>query len=181
MGSNYKIRDNEGLYFITITTVGWVDVFIRREYKDCIIDSLKYCIEQKGLQVHAYVIMTSHIHSIISAKEGAKLVAIIRDFKKFTSKEILRLIKEIPESRREWMLNKFAFEANRTKRGQDYIFWQEGYHAKQIETNTFLDEKLNYIHQNPVEVGIVNEAENYVYSSAIDYTGGKGLLDIEYL
>jgi len=135
MANRYKIRDNLGLYFVTFTIIGWVDLFIRRDYKDCLIDALNYCVKEKGLSVHAYVIMTSHIHLIVSSKEDCDLVATIRDLKRFTSKKLIQLIKEIPESRREWMLNKFSYEANRTKRGADYILWKEGYHANPLGRN----------------------------------------------
>ena len=181
MGSRYKIRDLEGLYFVTFTVVGWVDLFIRNEYRNCITDSFTYCQQHKGLNVHAYVIMTSHIHAIISAQVGHNLVGIVRDMKKFTSKKLVALIKEIPESRREWLLAKFSHKAKRTSRGQDYLLWQEGYHAKQIETNEFLDQKLEYIHLNPVVAGFVSNPEDYVYSSARDYAGEKGVIPVDLL
>ncbi len=114
MGNRYKIRDQTGIYFITSTVSAWMDLFIRREYKDCLLDSFRYCVENKGLNLHAYVIMSSHFHAIVSAKENHNLSNIIRDLKKFTAKELIRLIKEIPESRRVWLLNRFAFEANKT-------------------------------------------------------------------
>lgn len=181
MANRYKIRDESGLYFVTFTVIGWVDLFVRNAYRDCIIDSLKYCQKEKGLIVHAFVIMTSHVHLIVSSKEGFDLVATIRDFKKFTSKKLIALIKEIPESRREWILNKFAYEAQRIKRGSQYILWKEGYHAKQLETNAFIDEKLNYLHQNPVEGGFVSQADDYVYSSARNYGGELGVMEVELL
>ncbi|MDW3209199.1 MAG: transposase [Reichenbachiella sp.] len=181
MANRYKIRDNAGLYFVTFTIVGWVDLFVRRDYKDCLIDSLNYCVKEKVLRVHAYVLMTSHLHMIVSSAQGHDLVSTIRDFKKFTSKSLIRLIKAIPESRREWMLNKFSYEANRTQRGSDYILWKEGYHAKQIETNDFLDEKLDYIHNNPVEAGFVNVPEEYLYSSARNYAGKEAVMAIDLL
>ncbi|MDX1629593.1 MAG: transposase [Fulvivirga sp.] len=89
----YKIRNEEGMYFVTFTVVGWIDVFTRKVYKDVIIDSLKYCQREKGLILHAFVIMSNHLHLIISAKEGAVLSDIIRDFKKYTAKAIIKLIK----------------------------------------------------------------------------------------
>ena len=79
------------------------------------------------------------------------------------------------------MLNKFQYEAQRTKRGQDYLLWQEGYHAKQIETNHFLDQKLEYIHNNPVEAGFVSNPEDYLYSSARMYSGEQGVMEIDNL
>ncbi len=178
MSSRYKVRDQEGLFFVTFTIIGWVDLFTRQTYRDCVIDALQYCIRHKGLQVHAYVIMSSHIHAIISAEAGHELSSIIRDFKKYTSKSFIRLIKEIPESRREWLLNKFRYEAQKTRRGKDYIVWREGYHAKQIETNEFLDQKLTYIHQNPVEADIVSRPEDYIYSSARNYSEEESVLPL---
>ena len=181
MGSRYKIRDAEGLYFITFTVVGWVDLFIRNAYRDCLISSFEYCRKEKGLNIHAFVIMTSHVHMIVSSRQGFDLKDTLRDMKKFTSKELLKLIREIPESRREWMLNKFNFEANRTERGQNYLLWKEGYHAKQIETNEFLDEKLDYIHNNPVAAGFVSQPEDYVYSSGRNYAGEIGTTEVDML
>ncbi|MEQ9230934.1 MAG: transposase [Cyclobacteriaceae bacterium] len=181
MGSRYKIRDQEGLFFVTFTVTGWVDLFIRNDYRDCVISSFKYCRDNKGLNIHAFVIMTSHIHAILSAREGYDLTSTIRDLKKFTSKRLIESIQEIHESRREWMLNKFRFEANRTKRGKDYQLWKEGYHAKQIETNEFLEEKLDYVHQNPVVAGFVSKPEDFVYSSASNYAGEGGVIDVDIL
>ena len=181
MGSRYKIRDQDGLYFLTFTIVGWVDLFIRNAYRDCLIDSLNYCMKHKGLRIHAFVIMTSHVHLIVSSKQDFKLQNTIRDPKKYTAKELITLIKTVPESRREWMLNKFGYEAQRIKRGSQYILWQEGYHGKQIETNKFLDQKINYIHENPVEAGFVSKAEDFVYSSARNYSGEIGILEIDIL
>lgn len=178
MANRYKVKDSDGIYFMTFTLTGWVDLFIRNAYRDCIIDSLTYCIKEKGLTLYAYVIMTSHIHLIVSSKSGYDLPATIRDLKKFTSKKLIKLINEIPESRREWLLNKFSFEANRTSRGDKYIVWKEGYHAKQIVTNYFLDQKRDYIHNNPVVAGFVSLPEDYLYSSARSYAGEVGLINV---
>ncbi|MCB0496651.1 MAG: transposase, partial [Cyclobacteriaceae bacterium] len=100
MGDSYKINNNDGIYFITITVIGWVDLFTRKEYRDIIIESLKYCQNNKGLVLYAYVIMSNHVHMMISVEEGFEAQNIVRDFKKFTSKEIIKRIKEIGESRR---------------------------------------------------------------------------------
>ena len=105
MSSKYQISDHEALHFITFSTVEWVDVLSRPIYKDVIIESLKYCIQTKGLNLHAFVIMNNHVHLIASAKQGHKLTDILRDFKKHTSKTILKEIENNPkESRKRWML-----------------------------------------------------------------------------
>ena len=92
MSERYKVCDSTKPHFITITVIDWVDVFTRPYYKDIILESLRYCNEQKGLSIHAYCIMTSHVHLIVSSETG-KLNDIIRDFKKYTSKELVRVIK----------------------------------------------------------------------------------------
>lgn len=155
MGNAYKIINKEGVYFMTFTVIGWVDIFTRKNYRDIVVDSFKYCQQQKGLILYGYVIMSSHVHLIVSTHAEYDLVAAIRDFKKFTSKAIIKSIQEIGESRREWLLNKFSFEAKRVKRGEKYKLWKDGYYAKEILSVQFLRQKLDYIHNNPVEAGIV--------------------------
>ena len=115
---------------------------------------------------------------ICKAQEGYRLSEILRDFKKFTSKEIVKEIASSNESRAEWLLDKFSFEARRSGRAENYKVWQDSNHA--IELGGFIDikEKLNYIHQNPIKTGWVYEAEDFVYSSARDYSGQKGLINI---
>ncbi|MFL5731535.1 MAG: REP-associated tyrosine transposase [Cytophagaceae bacterium] len=175
------IRNNihEGyLYYLTLTIVDWVDVFTRPVYKEIIVDSLKYCQREKGLEIYAWCLMTNHLHLIASAKEGFHLSDILRDFKKYTSKKIIKAIIEENESRREWMLYRFEFAGKYNNKIKDFKFWQDGNEAKEIISNEFLDQKLNYIHRNPVESRIVDEPEYYIYSSAINYAGGKGLLEV---
>ena len=96
-----------------------------------------------------------------------------------TSKKFIEAINEHPESRREWLLNKFSFAAGRIKRGINYKVWQDGFHPVELDTNQLLDEKLDYIHRNPVEEEIVKRPEDYLYSSAMNYIGEKGILKIE--
>ncbi len=67
MPSKYKFNDPEGLYFVTYSVIEWIDVFSRLVYKDIIVESLKYAQKNKGLIIHAWVIMTNHIHLIASA------------------------------------------------------------------------------------------------------------------
>lgn len=87
MSTKYKALDIDQAYFITITTVGWVDVFTRLSQKMVIINSLKYCQSQKGLSIFAYCIMSNHIHLFCRADGKYTLSEIMRDFKKFTSKK----------------------------------------------------------------------------------------------
>ncbi len=99
--SEQRKAKTENPYFITLTVAGWIDIFTRRCYCDVVIDSWKYCMEQKGLEIFAYVIMPSHIHMVARSLNG-ELNKILRDSKSFTSKKILGLIEQMPgESRKE--------------------------------------------------------------------------------
>jgi len=105
------------------------------------------------------------MHIICSSATG-KLSDTVRDFKKFTSYKIIDTIKETAESRREWLLHRFEWAADQSKRNREYQLWTHENHALQITTNEFYLSKCNYIHLNPVRAGWVDEAEEYVYSSA---------------
>jgi len=177
-GSRYIITDQNQTYFITCTIVGWIDLFTRLEYKNIIVDSLTHCIENKGLIINGWVLMTNHIHFIGRCEEPNKMSDFLRDFKKFTSKKLITEIKEIPESRRDWLLDKFNFEAKRTNRAENYKIWQDDNHPIDLqEIDAY--QKLEYIHDNPVKAAIVEIPEHYIYSSARDYAGIGGLLKIE--
>lgn len=178
MSDKYKIRDKEKAYFITITTVGWVDIFTRKEQKLLIVDYLKYCQQNKGLVIFAYSLMPSHLHMICKADDNFNLSEIIRDFKTFTSKNIIKQMNEEAESRREWMLEYFSNACCHLKGNQKYKVWQNGNQAKEIFSNKFLYEKLNYIHQNPVNDLIVAQPEEYLFSSARNYAGLDSYIDV---
>lgn len=172
MSFAYKIYDQQGVYFITCTVHQWVDVFTRDEYKNILIDSLRYCQQEKGLKIYAWIIMTNHIHLIIGTEKD-NLSDILRDFKKYTSKQIFNAINNNPgESRRRWMLWLLRKEGN-------IIFWQEGYHGEEIRTKDFYNVKERYIHLNPVRAGIVTKEEEYTYSSCAAHYGiSKGILKL---
>ncbi|MGV3585796.1 MAG: REP-associated tyrosine transposase [Adhaeribacter sp.] len=181
MSRHYKIRDQSKLHFLSFSTVNWIDVFIRPLYRDIVVDSLNYCISQKGLEVYAWCIMSSHVHLIIGA-QGNPMEDIIRDLKRHRAKAVLKAIAENnQESRREWMLWLFERAGKRNSNNQQYQFWQQHNHPIELNSNFLLNQKLNYIHQNPVEAGFVREPEDYPYSSAADYAGQKGLVNLIFL
>jgi REP element-mobilizing transposase RayT len=179
MGIRNKIAPDNA-YFVTLTIVEWIDIFTRPAYRHIIVDSLNFCIANKGLQVYSWCLMSNHLHMIVRASDGINLSDILRDFKKFTSKKITNSIKEIPESRKDWLLNLFWYAGKNDKKIKDYKVWQEGNDAKEIYSNEFLDQKMEYIHNNPVRAEIVTNQLDYLYSSARDYAGEKGLVNIEF-
>lgn len=172
MSRKYKFKNPEGLYFVTFAVEGWTDVFTRNEYKNILIDNLAYCQKNKGLEIFAWCIMTNHVHLMVRAIDGYLIQDILRDFKKFTSKAILKAIADNSrESRKEWLMKQFSTpDGNR--------FWRADNKPIELWSNAVIDQKLNYIHQNPLEEVLVFRAEDYVYSSANDYAGEHGLLDI---
>jgi REP element-mobilizing transposase RayT len=176
---NYFIKDQYSVYYLTFTIVDWVDVFTRKEYKIVIVDSLNYCIENKGLEVFAWCLMSNQLHLVCRAVEPARISDIIRDFKKFTAKIILDKIKTEPESRRDWMLYRFEFAGKFDNRISKYRFWQDTNHAIQLNNKTLMEQKMNYPHDNPVRAMIVGKQEYYLYSSARDYAGEKGLVNVQ--
>ena len=182
--NGYKITDQFAIYFVTFTIVKWVDVFSRLECKQLIINSLKYCCKEKGLNIYAYVIMSNHLHLIISAEENSKGVsAIIRDFKSYTSKAIISwLVNSNKESRKEWMLEIFRKSAKYGKANQNYQLWKQRSHPIILFYPKFIFQKLDYIHMNPVVAGIVEKPEHYCFSSAQNYIGkDECLIDIKLL
>ena len=183
MSVKYKFHNPEALYYITFATVNWVDVFTRNSYKDILINSFRHCIEKKGLEVYAYTIMTNHVHLIAAARGKEKLENILRDMKKFTAFEVIRAIINNPqESRREWLLELFERAGKANSHNGRYQFWQQDNHPVELSSNEMMEQKLDYIHRNAVESGIVYEPHHYIYSSAGHYAGkGNNLLPVKSL
>lgn len=172
MSFTYRIYNQQGVYFVTFTVHQWIDVFTRNEYREIIIESLKYCQQNKGLLIFSWVLMSNHLHMIIGTKQN-NLSDIIRDFKKYTSHQIYMCIQENKyESRKRWMLWLL-------KKDDQIIFWQEGYHAEEIFSEEFYLVKEKYIHMNPVRARVVEKEEEYLYSSCADRYGvRKGLIEL---
>ena len=182
MSSKYKVGEDAIPHFVTFSVVGWIDVFSREQYKELFLESLKYCQEKKGMVLHAWVIMTNHVHLIISSIFN-KLEHVVRDLKKFTSKQIIKAIKENnAESRKEWMLNIFSYTGKNNNNNKEFQFWKQDYHPIELDTPEKMKQRLDYLHENPVRGGLVWEPWHYKYSSAIDYyTNEHGLLKVEHL
>ena len=178
MSRNYKFYNPEGIYFISFAVVSWLDVFTRNEYKDIIVDSLYYSQQNKGLEVFAWCIMTSHVHLVFRSVGKQKPEHLIGDIKRFTSKAIVQAIIDNPkESRKEFLLEQIIEAGNKSSNVNKYQFWQHDNHPIELWSNKVIDEKIDYVHNNHVEEGLVFRAEDYLYSSAADYAGEKGILD----
>ena len=179
MGRKYVFRDHSKIYFVTLTIIGWVDIFIREQYRNIIYDSIRFCQKNKCLEVYGYVIMTNHIHLIIGTSAG-NLSGILRDLKSFTSRQIRQAIESgTKESRKEWMLNLFYQSGIMNSRNNDFQLWQQHNHPVELSGTAMMMQRLNYIHKNPVKIGFVEKEEEWLHSSAGDYHGiRKGPVDL---
>ena len=142
MSEKYKIHE-DGLYFVTFSVVGWVDVFTRRIYQNILIDSIKYCQKNKNLILYCYCIMPSHVHFICHSQNG-NLSNILRDMKSFTAKEILLAIENnIQESRKEWMLSLFKHFGKNSSQKQSMQFWKHDNHPFYLFSNKLNQQKID--------------------------------------
>jgi len=130
------------------------------------------------MEVVAWCIMTNHVHLVFRSVNGQHPALLLGDFKRFTSKAVVKAIQENPrESRKEFLLEQFKKAANKSSNVDNYQFWRHDNKPIELWSNKVIKEKVDYVHNNPVEAGLVFRPEDYVYSSATDYAGGSGLVD----
>ena len=156
------------IHFLTFTTIEWIDVFTKPEYFDLIMNTFKYCQKNSGLLLYGFVIMTNHIHCLVSTKENYSLENIVASFKKFTTSQIKELLEK---DNRKYILalinSSFA-----KKKNTSFQIWQRENYPEMIESEKFFLQKLNYIHNNPVVKFYVAKPEDWIYSSAKNYLSG---------
>jgi REP element-mobilizing transposase RayT len=173
MRTRYQILESDSVYFITSTIVEWIPVFTKKEYFEIIVNSLSYCRENKGLKLYAYVILDNHVHLISTADN---LTQTIKDFKSYTAREIIKTAKA---DNKKWLLNQLEFYKKKYKKDSKYQVWQEGYHPQMITREEVFKQKVEYIHNNPVKKGLVEEVDHWIYSSARNYLCGEGRIEID--
>ncbi|MCL6294905.1 REP-associated tyrosine transposase [Jejuia spongiicola] len=179
MSRNYKFYNESGLYFVSFATVNWIDVFTRQAYFNILADSINFCRTEKGMELYTYCFMPSHVHFIFRStnKDPSGL---LRDFKRHTSKKIIEAIVNNPqESRKEWLLWMFERAGKKSATTGKYQFWQ--HHNKPIElwSEKVIKQKIDYIHNNPVESGFVTNTIDRKYSSARNYQDDNTVLEID--
>ncbi len=171
--SRYKIYEPTYPHFITCTILHWIPIFTRTQTTDIIFDSLKYLQQTDNLKLYSYVILENHLHLIASSDDIGKSM---RKFKAHTAKEILKLLQE---NNIKTILEQLAFYKKAHKKNTTYQLWQEGIQPKLIKDDKMMIDRINYIHNNPVKRGYIEEARYWRYSSARDYEDIKGLIEIE--
>lgn len=178
MSRKYKFRDQDKLYFVSFAVINWIDLFVRNEYKEVLLKSLEHCTKTKGLELYAYCIMTSQVHLIIGSNKEP-MENILRDLKKHTS-ETLRIVMEnsTTESRKEWMLQMMKTAGTLNTNNISFQLWRQDNQPVELNDSERLYQKLKYVHNNPVEAGFVDKEEEWLYSSARNYYGLKGLIEV---
>ena len=171
--SRYKIYEQSYPHFITCTILHWIPIFTNKDSVDILINSFKYLQESDKLKIYSFVILENHLHLVASSDDIAKTM---KKFKSFTAKKLLELLKK---RNIKIILEQLAFYKKAHKNHTEYQIWQEGFQPKLIQTEKMMIEKIQYIHNNPVKRGYVDEAHHWRYSSARDYLGIDGLIEIE--
>ena len=160
-------------HFITCTVLHWIPLFTNQESVQILFDSLKYLQKSDNLKIYAYVILENHLHLVVSSDD---LAHTMKKFKSYTAKELRTLLEK---QNVKTILDQLAFYKKAHKQETTYQIWQEGIQPKLIQTEQMMIEKINYIHNNPIKRGYVDEAKHWRYSSARDYEEISGLIDIE--
>jgi putative transposase len=176
MSEIYKTPEKEKAYFVTFTIVEWIKVLQDVEYKMILVNAIKFYQQNRGLLVYAYCIMPNHIHMIIQSNGEETVSEVLRDLKKFTSKEIIKKLQT--GGKNESILSEFRKAGEKLKRIKNYKVWQDGNQAKVLYSNKFIWQKLNYIHNNPVKAGLAERPEEYMFSSVRNYMDLDGFIDV---
>ena len=157
----------EYTYFFTLRVAAWTDVFIRQEYREIITESLQFSIQNKGLRIYAFCLMTNHLHMIASGENRQNIAKLVREFKSFTGKQLLNTIETNPsESRRAWLTERFRFFARTLAQDTSRQFWDRNSYPVAVESDWFFEQKRHYIEENPVRAGFVLRAKDWAHSSA---------------
>lgn len=170
----------DACYFLTLNTVDKIDVFVRPAYKQVVVDALNYFIETQGLVIYAWALMTSHLHLVVRPKEATAPAHFERDFKKFTTPLILKALEMEMDFRREWMMQHFEGYGKPFGRIEKFHLWQNCSSPLRVdcEQPSYVLDRIAHIHENPVRELIVEQPEAYLHSSARDYAGMRGLVNV---
>ena len=170
--SRYKFHELHYPYFITSSVVGGLPLFMHAAIADITLDALRYMQQENNVFLRAYVIMPNHIHLIA---EHEQLPVMLGRFKSFTARSIIDHLKGYNN---QHYLSRLKSRKLKHHRDSEHQVWQEGLHPKQLFTAEIVEQKVNYIHLNPVKAGFVDSPDDWRYSSARNYMGEEGLIQV---
>jgi putative transposase len=171
--SRYIITDPAAPHFLTCTVVEWLPVFTRPDTVQIVLDSWLYLREHEGMRLYGYVILENHLHFVA---QSGRLDLCVRHFKSYTA---LRIIDHLAAHSEAHLLDRLRSARRAHKTDREFQFWQEGSHAELVFSEDMMREKLDYIHANPVKRGYVDRAEHWRNSSARNYAGETGLIEVD--
>ncbi len=170
--SRYQYADPTQPHFLTCTVVEWLPVFTRQEAVQILFESWRYLQDNQGLQLYGFVVLENHLHAVAQAEN---LLSTWNRFKSYTARRIIDLLRT---HRAEALLKRMRLTSKAMRGDREYQFWQEGSHPQVIDGTTMLRQKLDYIHLNPVKRGYVDKPEHWRWSSARNYAGDKGSVEV---
>jgi putative transposase len=165
----FRIVEGIGAYFVTFSVINWLQVFVKEEPVNLLLDNLVYCIEHKNLRINAYVVMPDHFHAILldADFDNMNLQTTLNNFRKFTGRKLADYVdSHFPSSITSTLRDIKVTDRERR-------FWQHGWHSEGIFFQTFYKQKFDYIHMNPCRKGLVQNPENWQYSSAGFWINGE--------
>jgi len=171
--SRYVITEPDKPHFMTCTVMEWLPVFTRPETVQILLDCWQYQREHADLKLYGFVVLENHLHFIAQAP---RLDECVSSFKSYTARQLIDYLKQ---HHIEQLLTRLSFSKRAHKYDRDFQFWQEGVHAEMVFNENIMREKLKYIHENPVKRGYVDRAEYWRYSSASNYEGLGGVIDVD--
>ena len=171
--TRYKIYNEQQPHFLTMTVVEWIPLFTNPEIVSKLLESLRFVQKEREVVLYAYVIMEHHLHLIASAPEIGKTM---KEFKSYTARRIIDYLEERKSMR---ILRELHRKKMPHKTKSEYQLWQEGNHPEEIYNEAMLLQKIEYLHNNPVQRGYVDEPRCWRYSSARNYEGREGLLEVK--
>ena len=169
----YKIFEDQQPHFFTSTVINWLPIFGRQPVAQIVLDSLEFLQAHNRLTIYAYVIMENHLHLVASSD---RLSRNISNFRSYTARQIIDYFKD---RNAQYILKQLNYYKLRHKTDRDYQLWQEGTHPEFIQDEAMMRQKIEYIHNNPVRRGYIDDPVHWRYSSARNYVGQVGLLDVQ--
>ena len=163
--TRYRIYEADHPNFLTCTIVDWLPVFTRPDAVQIVFDSWNHLRSHNDFQLYGYVVLENHLHLVAAAPD---LSSVMKSFKMYTAHKILDLLKQ---NGAEVLLRQLQTTKLRHKTKSEYQVWEEGSMPKEIVCDEMMDQKLEYIHGNPVKRGYVDETIHWRYSSARNYAG----------
>jgi REP element-mobilizing transposase RayT len=170
--TRYRIFEATQPHFLTCTVVDWLPVFSRPEAAQVVLDSWQFLQTTNRLTLYAYVILENHLHFVAAAADLPKEV---KDFKSFTARKVIDFFHDRGDHEMLDRLERLKLPHKSQSRHQ---LWQEGSHPQQVMDDAMMVQKVEYIHNNPVKRGYVDDPVHWRYSSARNYAGLPGVIDV---